>query len=632
MVLKTSLKDHQVEGLGWLQQSWARGLRGVLLADDMGLGKTLQALTFLAWLRQAMGAGKLPKAPLLIVAPTGLLKNWEQEHELHLHKPGLGKVVRAFGRELAAIKMSKGRETDLGQATLDGDCLSKADWVLTTYETLRDYQHSFCSVRYSAVVFDEMQKVKTPGIVMTDAAKALNAHFFVGMTGTPVETRLADLWCLVDTLEPGLLGDLSIFSRTYEKDVDHEKLKSLKSKLVDPTPEAPQLMLRRMKVDKLPGLPPKIEHNMVETMTGAQAELYDEAIKAARVGGGGSKMLQTLQALRSISLHPFHPQTATDDSYADQSARFRMMTKALDQISARGEKALIFVESREMQPYLATFLQRRYRLRNLPMLISGEVSGDKRQERVNLFQKAGAGFDVILLSPRAGGVGITLTAANHVIHLSRWWNPAIEDQCTDRVYRMGQKAKEVHVYYPMAVHPTYGDQSFDQRLDALLNRRRSLSRELLLPPVDPDDAKDLFQQTVGGGGEVGTVELASIDAMEPVQFERWVLHKLLAAGHRANETPTTRDGGADGIVFHRDGGRPFILQCKHTQRNGSPDAAIADLVRAKGAYSALGGQIGLVAVTNAQSFGRAASEAARAVGITLVCRDKLGSWPSSFPA
>lgn len=625
--LKTSLKDHQHEGLDWLQRAWASGSRGVLLADDMGLGKTLQALTFLVWLREAMGVGRIRSSPILIVAPTGLLKNWEQEHDQHLRAPGLGSVVRAFGRGLADIRLEKGRETGLGQATLDADRLLHADWILTTYETLRDYQHSFCSVRYGTVVFDEMQKVKTPGIVMTQAAKALNADFIIGLTGTPVENRLADLWCLVDTLQPGLLKDLASFSRTYEREENHDELKNLKSALTDPSPDSPQIMLRRMKADKLPSLPPKIEHLMEESMTGEQALAYDEAIKAARGEGGGSKILETLHRLRSISLHPLHPSAATDDKYVEASARFKVMTKVLDGVASKGEKALIFVESQEMQPYLAAFLQRRYKLKTLPMLINGTVAGAKRQERVNQFQSGPPGFDAIILSPRAGGVGITLTAANHVIHLSRWWNPAIEDQCTDRVYRIGQKAKEVHVYYPLAVHPTYGDQSFDRRLHALLERRRHLSRELLLPPTDPNDAKDLFEQTVGE--EKDYFNIASIDSMEPIQFEEWILQRLGLAGHRVSRTPKTGDGGADGVVHQRQTGRPFLIQCKHTQGTSSPDAAIGDLLRARTAYSNLD-DAGLIAITNALNFGRSARETAKSMGIIIVCRDDLINWPARF--
>ncbi len=570
-----------------------------------------------------MDGGRPRAGPILIVAPTGLLKNWEEEHDLHLHEPGLGSVVRAFGAGLAAIRQSKGRDTVLGLAMLDSDRLAHAEWILTTYETLRDYQHSFCSIRFSAVVFDEMHKVKTPGKMMTDAAQALNADFVIGMTGTPIENRLADLWCLIETVQPGLLDSLASFSRKYERDENPEDLIALKATLTEPSAEWPQIMLRRMKAEKLKGLPEKIERPLNQLMSDVQAQAYDEAVKLARSEGGGGKVLEALHRLRSISLHPCHPSTATDDTYVDASARFTLALEVLDSIAAKGEKALVFLESQDMQPYFASLLQRRYKLKELPMLINGTVAGPKRQERVNKFQAEGSGFDVIILSPRAGGVGITLTAANHVIHLSRWWNPAVEDQCTDRVYRIGQ-TREVYVYYPQAVHPTYGELSFDRRLHALLDRKRKLSQNMLMPPMSPGDAKDLFDQTVGGEGE-SEFDLRSIDAMEPVQFENWVLGRLKDVGHKVNRTLKSHDHGADGVAYHRISGRPYIIQCKHTQSTTPPDKAIADRLRAQASYGLR--DPGLVAVTNAKGFGQSATEAAKNAGIMLVSRKDLERWP-----
>ncbi len=206
--LATSLKPHQLEGLTWLQQSFVAGSPGVLLADDMGLGKTLQGLAFLAWLRDGMEAGTLERRPLLIVAPTGLLENWRAEHDRHLRQPGLGQLLGAYGRGLAALR----KPNQDGTPGLDLSAIRAADWVLTTYETLRDYSRDFGAVRFAVMLMDEAQKVKTPGIRMTDAAKAMNADFRIALTGTPVENRLADLWCIVDGVAPGHLGDLRRFS------------------------------------------------------------------------------------------------------------------------------------------------------------------------------------------------------------------------------------------------------------------------------------------------------------------------------------------------------------------------------------------------------------------------------------
>jgi SNF2 family DNA or RNA helicase len=186
-----------------------------------------------------------------------------------------------------------------------------------------------------------MQKVKTPGKMMTDAAQALNADFFVGMTGTPIENRLADLWCLVETVQPGLLDSLASFSKKYERDENPDELRALKATLTEPSAERPQIMMRRMKADRLKGLPEKIEHPLEQTMSAVQAQAYDDAVQIARSEGGGSKVLDALHRLRSISLHPAHPSTATDDSYVEASARFKLALEVLDAIAVKGEKVLV---------------------------------------------------------------------------------------------------------------------------------------------------------------------------------------------------------------------------------------------------------------------------------------------------
>jgi len=201
--LVTTLKQHQLQSLTWLQKSWIYGSPGVLLADDMGLGKTLQGLAFLAWLRDGIRAGTITRCPLLIVAPTGLLENWRAEHDRHLAAPGLGTLLPAYGKGLAALR----KPGPSGIPGLDLSALRAADWVLTTYETLRDYSRDFVSLHCACMLVDEAQKIKTPAIRMTDAAKAMNAEFRIALTGTPVENRLADLWCIIDGVAPGHLGD-----------------------------------------------------------------------------------------------------------------------------------------------------------------------------------------------------------------------------------------------------------------------------------------------------------------------------------------------------------------------------------------------------------------------------------------
>jgi superfamily II DNA or RNA helicase len=637
--LKTTLKPHQVEGVKWLQNAWRAGQGGVLLADDMGLGKTLQALTFLAWLRQGIEGRTVRSAPILIVAPTGLLRNWEQEHDLHLHPPGLGTCVRAFGPDLRHLRRSADKEIDVGRSVLDMDQLRDAPWMLTTYETLRDYQHSFAAIRFAAIVFDEIQKTKTPGTVMTHAAKAMNGDFRIGLTGTPVENRLADLWCIVDTLEFGFLGDLKTFSHTYEKDENPEYLVRLKRLLTEPRDGLYPQMLRRMKHDELKGLPKKTAYVKNKPMPETQRSAYSDAIIEAQKKKGPGRMLEALHRLKSVSLHPFHPEQAEYPRYLSESARLDLLFEILDNIKAAGEKALIFVEALEMQPTLAAFIQRRYGLSRQPMIISGSVSGPKRQRRVNEFQASGKGFDAMILSPRAGGVGLTLTAANHVIHLSRWWNPAVEDQCTDRVYRIGQ-TQPVHVYYLQALHPDFPERSFDEKIHALLERKRILSRDMLMPPVDRErDTQDLYSETVGNQPSDASdngrsafepsdrLTLEDIDAMDPLHFEGWCLRRLRRAGFSVKRTPKSWDCGADGIAQDPESGKSIIIQCKHTQADTScGESAIHDLLRAKSAYQIQAAD--LHAVTNANGFTASAQDIARKEGVVLVSRADILSWPN----
>lgn len=214
--LRSGLKEHQLYGLRWLQGAWQQGMPGVLLADDMGLGKTLQALAFLAWLKESAPADPAPNAGgVLIVAPTSLLHNWKAEHDKHLEQPGLGNVLQVHGSHLKHVRRSAG-------SGLNVETLRHADWVLTTYETLKGYQTDFASVRFRCLVLDEAQKVKSPDTQVTSATKALNAEFKIAMTGTPVENRRADIWCVSDTVYPGLLGSLKDFSADYERDESRE--------------------------------------------------------------------------------------------------------------------------------------------------------------------------------------------------------------------------------------------------------------------------------------------------------------------------------------------------------------------------------------------------------------------------
>lgn len=499
----TALKQHQVEGFQWLVNAWRIGWPGVLLADDMGLGKTYQALAFLAWLKSnaskararssAQGSGD---GPCLVVAPTALLKNWEKECADRLSELGLGSRVDAYGKALRHLKL---RSSSTSQDdTLDVAQLRDADWILTTYETLTDHERSFARIPYCVVLFDEMQKIKAPDTLNTKAAKALNADFVIGLTGTPIENRMEDIWCLFDRLIPGFLGDLKTFSKTFKEDAP-ENLSELKRMLDAPVQSAPPVMKRRMKVDILEGLPSKEEIKYPTPMPQDQADAYRELVQEASSNSERSRgfMLKVLHGMRGISLHPHDPST-TNASKATQfemfvrrSARLSTTVRLLREIASRNEKALVFIESLAMQDILAEGITTLLNMDRKPAVINGATPGERRLAIVDTFEQSGDGFRVLVLSPKAAGVGLNIIAANHVIHLSRWWNPAVEDQCNDRVYRIGQ-TKRVKIHIPIATHPDFPGEAFDEVLDRLLEAKRRLSRDMLAPPTSESDIESLF--------------------------------------------------------------------------------------------------------------------------------------------
>lgn len=501
----TKPKEHQLDGFEWLCKCWKEGWPGALLADDMGLGKTFQALSFLAWIKNNMtvkrGGYRPLWGPFLIVAPTSLLDNWKKEAGIHL-KPGtLGNCAEAFGSGLKSLKTRKGPGWSEEDA-LDVEYMRQTDWVLTTYETLALYHRSFARVAYSVAIFDEMQKVKSPDSINSHTAKTMNIDFVLGMTGTPIENRLEDLWCIMDRIAPGYLGDLKSFSNAYGNE-EPAALAELKAKMDLPQGSAPAIMLRRMKDDVAKDLPKKTIVTYSVSMPPKQMHAYDEAVALARSGLRTRKsMLETLHKLRGISLHPVREDEANAydpawrATWINNSARVQKTMALLEEIRLRNEKVLVFLEDRAMQQTFAAAIAEHMSLPARPPIINGKMVGRQRQEIVDAFQNAPKGFDLLILSPKAAGIGLTITAANHVIHLSRWWNPAVEDQCNDRAFRIGQ-VKDVTIHLPLAIHPIHGNGSFDQRLHDLLERKRSLSRDMLAPPTSERDVDNLFSEIIG---------------------------------------------------------------------------------------------------------------------------------------
>ena len=364
---------------------------------------------------------------------------------------------------------------------------------------MRDYHLSFARQPFSVILYDEAQNLKNPASQITRAAKTLNARLQLALTGTPVENRLQDLWSILDVVHPGLLGSSKDFEARYP--AEPEALKTLHARLIQSQNGLPPVLLRRLKEECLSTLPKKHVRTIPLAMPPSQAAAYDRVVsRALAVKGTGQRgrMLEILQQLRGVSLHPVAPDEGGGaPGYLQESARLETLFAILDEIAAKREKALIFCENLAMQALLAVEIRSRYKVPHSVSRIHGGVTGDARHAAVELFQARGDGFDAMILSPKAGGVGLTLTAANHVIHLSRWWNPAVEDQATDRVYRIGQ-TREVTVYLPQAVHPDpqIAPTSFDLKLHALMERKRTLSRGLLAPSDDETDADALFNSIV----------------------------------------------------------------------------------------------------------------------------------------
>lgn len=502
-----ALKDHQLGGVAWLQHLWSlspTACRGALLADDMGLGKTIQLLTFIASAIEE----KPDIDPFLIVAPVSLLENWKEEID-KFFSPGAMRVLTLYGPALAAKRVPKrALEEELvrGGATrlLASGWLGGAQVVLTTYETLRDLEFSLAAQRWSAMICDEAQKIKNPNALVTRAAKKQNARLKIACTGTPVENTLTDIWCLFDFVQPGLLGALKEFGNRYrrpieaETDEEKERVAELRS-LIEPQ------KLRRTKAEVAKDLPKKIEVDSCRALplSDRQRAHYADAISAFRKrdksgpASGLQSPLGLLQYLRRLCSDPRPPGQVSTDSEAlsdieRRSPKMAWLMGQLREIEGKGEKAIVFCEFRDLQRTLQRCIGERFGV--VPDVINGDTSADSanannRQRRIKKFQDK-PGFGVIVLSPLAVGFGVNIQAANHVVHFTRTWNPAKEDQATDRAYRIGQ-TKDVHVYYPVVVAHDF--LTFDAKLDKLLDWKRGLSTDMLngSGDVSPADFGDL---------------------------------------------------------------------------------------------------------------------------------------------
>ncbi|NCC61682.1 MAG: hypothetical protein EOM12_12265, partial [Verrucomicrobiae bacterium] len=554
-----SLLPHQEEGVAWLQQllrEYGGGIVGALLADDMGLGKTLQILSFIEWHNEKHNAEGLP---YLVVGPVALLENWAAEYRRFFPEGDLAvcPLHGAVAKE-GIIKYRKGMALPKGL-------------YLTTYETLRGRQKEFCSVDWSVVVLDEAQKIKTPGTLVTNASKALKADFRIAATGTPVENTLVDLWCLTDFVMPGLLGSAKDFNRRYNKP-SGDGVTEIRSIGEEIQQRLGVFFKRRLKKDILSGLPKKFEKKLFLPMTHEQIKIYNDALSSLteyRFEGKNKQglVLSTLQRLRNISDHPYLGEkqqavfeTAPCKDLINASAKLVTTVEILHGVREKGEKVILFSPSRAMQSLLRRVLVEEF---NMPAehvsVINGETPASalaakssrlSRQGAIDAFQSR-PGFQAIVMSPLAAGFGLNIAGANHVVHYTRHWNPAKENQATDRAYRIGQE-RDVFVYYPIATGQ--GFRSFDEILDERLQLKIDLASQTLFPTekaeVTPADLLEELQKTEGKR-ETNYSRMISphdVDEMDPFLFEALIACLWEHDGYKTILTPKENDRGADVVA------------------------------------------------------------------------------------
>ncbi len=476
--LNATLRPYQEDGTAWLRFLTELGL-GACLADDMGLGKTIQVLALLLQLRKT-GTG-----PSLLVVPASLLGNWRAE-------------AKRFA-PLLRLAFLHPSETDT--ATLEriekspAKALASMDLAVTTYSMLARQEWLF-QMRWRLVIIDEAQAIKNPGTRQTRAVKRLPAQARVALTGTPVENRLGDLWSIFDFLNPGLLGSAKVFKSFVD---------GLQARPTDQYAPLRRLVapyiLRRLKTDRtiIDDLPEKVETTRFCNLTKAQIRLYEQvvgAMKSALEDADGMKrralVLQTLMRLKQVCNHP--SQLSGDGAYAAaDSGKFLRLAEICEELAERQERVLVFTQFREIIDPLAAHLASVFGRGGLAL--HGDTGIPKRKGLVDQFQRED-GPPFMILSLKAGGTGLNLTAASHVIHFDRWWNPAVEDQATDRAFRIGQRKN-------VLVHKFVTSGSVEEKIDLMITEKRQLATELLS----------------GGGGEVDLTALSDSELMDLVRLD-----------------------------------------------------------------------------------------------------------------
>ncbi len=478
------LRPYQQRGFSWLAFLERWGL-GACLADDMGLGKTAQLIAFLLHLQEQQALTQ----PTLVVCPTSVLGNWERE--VKKFAPSL-KVMLHYGD-----KRSKGE--------VFGKEVQKHEIVITSYALIYRDIKAFESVNWQGVVLDEAQNVKNPEAKQSQAVRQLKANFKIALTGTPVENRLGELWSILDFLNPGYLGAKQFFQRRFampiEKYGDAASLNTLRS-LVQP------FILRRLKSDRtiIQDLPEKQEMTVFCGLSVEQATLYQQVVEASLAQIESAEgvqrrgmILALLVKLKQICNHPAmvgekaekgkKQENLLPSDFDKKSGKLQRLQEMLEEVLAEGDRALIFTQFAEWGKLLKSHLEQHFNREVL--FLYGSTTKTQREEMIERFQHDPQAPPIFILSLKAGGVGLNLTRANHVFHFDRWWNPAVENQATDRVFRIGQKRN-------VLVHKFVCTGTLEEKINAMIESKKELAEQVVgageqwLTELDTNGLRDLL--------------------------------------------------------------------------------------------------------------------------------------------
>ncbi|YAR62727.1 DEAD/DEAH box helicase [Bacillus cytotoxicus] len=470
--LQATLRPYQEHGVSWLLYLRELGF-GALLADDMGLGKSIQTITYLLYVKE----NKLQTGPALIVAPTSVLGNWQKEFERFA--PHL-KVILHYGSNRAKGEAFK-------------EFLQGADVVLTSYALSQLDEEELSTLCWDSIILDEAQNIKNPHTKQSKAVRKLKANHKIALTGTPMENRLAELWSIFDFLNHGYLGSLGQFQRRFvtpiEKDRDEAKIQQVQ-RFISP------FLLRRTKQDQTVALnlPDKQEQKAYCPLTGEQASLYEQLVQdtlknVENLNGIERRgfILLMLNKLKQICNHPaLYLKEDVPKDIVQRSMKMQTLMDLIENIKNQNESCLIFTQYIGMGHMLQTVLEETFGQRVL--YLNGSVPKKERDKMIEQFQNRT--YDIFILSLKAGGDRAKLNGTNHVIHYDRWWNPAVENQATDRAYRIGQK-RFVHV------HKLITTGTLEEKIDEMLERKQSLNNAVItsdnwITELSTDELKTLL--------------------------------------------------------------------------------------------------------------------------------------------